>query len=223
MITSWRARWLSWDDGCFRMNGKARKLQALHILFLALLMLPTFLSGISQPRSLAFGVYGGWSQGLGYQFGWHIRPSRSDNYTLDVHLGAYVQYNLSAVFSIQGNVNYQHGTNDWTFTYPGFPYDEGTDKFSIVSANLNGVVTFWRLKGVSFYFLGGGGITSGDWEAFRGTYFNLTAGAGAKICVSRSHPNLALNLGGTFVHLIDPDKYGDDTANYLRVPIGIEF
>lgn len=200
-----------------------KKRQVRLALVLALFILPSALFGSSQPRRLVFGIYGGWSQGLGYEFGWHSRPSRSDDYTLDVHLGAYVQYNLTAVFSIQGSVNYQHGTNPWTFTYPGWPYDEGTDKFSIFSANLNGVVTFWRLKGMSFYFLGGGGINRGDWEAFWGTYLNLAAGLGMKIYVSRSHPDLAINMGGTFVHLIDPDKYGSETANYLKFLIGIEF
>ncbi|HCS47223.1 MAG TPA: hypothetical protein DIW61_02800 [Candidatus Aminicenantes bacterium] len=200
-----------------------KKRQARLALALVLFILPLALLGTSQPRRLTFGVYGGWSQGLGYEFGWHSRPSRSDDYTLDAHLGAYIQYNLSAVFSIQANMNYQHGTNPWTFTYPGWPYDEGTDMFSIVSANLNGVITLWRLKRISFYFLGGGGINRGEWEAFWGTYFNLTAGAGVKVYISSSHPNLALNIGGIVVHLIEPDKYGDDTAQYLRFLIGIEF
>ena len=204
------------------MKLKVKTLSVLIISFMALMFLPSFLSGTSRPKRLTFGAYGGWSQGLGYEFGWHSRPSRSDDYTLDVHLGAYVQYNLSAVFGIQGNVNYQHGTNPWTFTYPGWPYDEGTDKFSIVSANLNGVITLLRLKGMSFYFLGGGGINRGEWEGFWGTYLNLTAGLGVKIFISRSHPNLALNLGGVFVYLIDPEEYGGDTANYLRFLIGIE-
>ena len=187
------------------------------------IILPSAVSGTAQPRSLVFGVYGGWSQGLGYDFGWHSRPSRSDDYNLDVHLGAYVQYNLSARLGVQANVNYQHGTNPWSFDYWGFPHDEGTDKFSIVSLNLNGVVTPLRLKRISFYFLGGGGITSGNWEDFSGTYFNLTGGLGVRISVSRSHPNLALNLGGAYVYLTDPDEFGGDTAHYLKFLIGLEF
>jgi hypothetical protein len=223
MIASWRALWPRWDADYIKIKLKVKKLSVLITSFMTLMIHPGFLSGTPQPGRFFFGVYGGWSQGLGYEFGWHSRPSRSDDYTLDVHLGAYVQYNLSAVFGIQGNVNYQHGTNPWTFTYPGWAYDEGTDKFSIVSANLNGVITLWRLKGTSFYFLGGGGINRGEWEAFWGTYFNLTAGLGVKIFISRSHPNLALNLGGTFVHLINPEEYGDYDANYIRFLIGIEF
>jgi hypothetical protein len=205
------------------MESKVKKLPILGILFMTLMIHPGFLSGASRPGRISFGVYGGWSQGLGYDFGWHSRPSRSDDYNLDIHLGAYVQYNLSAILGIQTNVNYQHGTNPWTFTYPGWPYDAGTDKFRIVSVNLNGVVTPLRLKWMSFYFLGGGGITSGKWEDFSGTYFNLTGGLGARIYISQSHPNLALNLGGAFVYLIDPEEFGGDTANYLRFLIGIEF
>lgn len=200
-----------------------RKRRAHSALALCLFLLPGVLSGTSPPKRLTVGFYGGWSQGLGYAFGWHSRPSRSDDYNLDVHLGAYIQYNISDFLSLQVNVNYQHGTNPWTFTYPGFPYDEGTDKFSIVSANLNGVITAVRWQRTALYFLGGGGIDRGEWEQFWGTYFNLTAGMGMKIYVSRSHPDLALNIGGTFVHLMNPGEYEGYAADYLRLLIGIEF
>ena len=189
----------------------------------ALMIFPSVLSGSAGPRKFAFGVYGGWSLGLGYEFGWHSRPSRSDDYTLDVHLGAYVQYNPSPVLGIQINGNYQHGINDWTFTYPGFPYDEGADPFAIVSANLNAIVTPLRLKRISFYLLGGGGLSSGDFENLSGTYFNVTAGAGMKITLSEAGSGLALNIGGCYIHLIDPDSYGNDTANCLKFLIGLEF
>lgn len=199
------------------------KKQALMALVLGLSLLPSYLSGTFQPKRLTFGVYGGWSLGLGYEFDWHNRPSRSDDYTPDFQLGAYGQYNFSDVLGLQANVNYQHGTNDWTFTYPGFPYDEGTDNFSFFSANLNGVITFWQPKGMSLYFLAGGGLTTGDWEDFRGNYLNLIAGLGVKIPISQSHPNLALNLGGALVHLIDPEEYGNETADYIKFQAGIEF
>jgi hypothetical protein len=80
-----------------------------------------------------------------------------------------------------------------------------------------------RLKRAALYLLGGGGIISGDWEDFSDIYFNLTGGLGVRIYISKSHPNLALNLGGAFVYLIDPEEYGRDTANYLKFFIGIEF
>lgn len=200
-----------------------KKKQALTALVLGLSLLPSSLSGTSQPKQLTFGVYGGWSLGLGYEFDWHNRPSRSDDYTPDFHLGAYAQYNFSGVLGLQANVNYQHGKNDWTFTYPGFPYDEGSDKFSFYSANINAVITFWRRSGMSLYFLAGGGLTSGDWEDFRGNYLNLIAGLGVKIPISQSHPSLALNLGGALVHLIDLEEYGNETADYIKFQAGIEF
>jgi len=200
-----------------------KKKQALTALVLGLSLLPSSLSGTSQPKQLTFGVYGGWSLGLGYEFDWHNRPSRSDDYTPDFHLGAYAQYNFSGVLGLQANVNYQHGKNDWTFTYPGFPYDEGSDKFSFYSANINAVITFWRRSGMSLYFLAGGGLTSGDWEDFRGNYLNLIAGLGMKIPISQSHPSLALNLGGALVHLIDLEEYGNETADYIKFQAGIEF
>jgi len=51
----------------------------------------------------------------------------------------------------------------------------------------------------------------------------LRRGAGVKVYISRSHPNLALNFGGTDVHLTNPEEYQDYTADYLRFLIGIEF
>jgi hypothetical protein len=223
MITSRRPHWTSWDAGCTDMRLQIKRLLALIVSSLAFVFLPVSLPGATKPRTLSFGVYGGWSLGLGYEFDWHNRPSRSDDYTPDFHLGAYAQYNFSEIFSLQADVDYQHGTNDWTFAYPGFPYDEGTDNFSFFSVDLNAVIPFWRPRGMSLYLLAGGGLTSGDWEDFRGTYFNLNAGLGIKICISKSHPNLALNLGGAFVHLIDPEEYGDETADYIKFQAGIEF
>jgi hypothetical protein len=223
MTTSWRPHWTSWDAGCVEMMLQKKRLSVLIISSLGFILLPISLSGAPQTQALSFGFYGGWSLGLGYEFDWHNRPSRSDDYTPDFHLGASAQYNFSEVLGLQADVNYQHGKNDWTFTYPGFPYDEGTDNFSFFSADLNAVITFWRPRGTSLYLLAGGGLTSGDWEDFRGTYLNLDAGLGVKIRISRTHPNLGLNLAGTFVHLIDPDKYGDETADYLKFQAGIEF
>jgi hypothetical protein len=170
----------------------------------------------------SFGLYTGWSFGLGYEFGWHTRPSRSDDYTLDLHLGGYAQCNISDVVGVQLNVNYQHGTNDWEFNYPGFPHDEGTDPIKVFSFNLNGVFNVLRLKGMDIYVLGGGGITTGDLESLNGTYFNLITGAGIRVFLSKSHPRIALNLGGTFHHLFDPGEYSGYSADYLRFQGGIE-
>ena len=58
-----------------------------------------------QRSRFSFGIYTGWSFGLGYEFSWHDRPSRSDDYSLDLHLGGYAQYNLSERFGLQFNFN----------------------------------------------------------------------------------------------------------------------
>jgi hypothetical protein len=216
-------RWKTGFDN-EKVRGRRMVLKKRHALLVsALILLPSALFGSLGPRKLSFGVYGGWSLGLGYEFSWHSRPSRSDDYALGFHLGVYAQLNLSQVVAIQINGNYQRGTNDWTFTYPGFPYDEGSDPFSIISANLNGVLTPFRLKKMLFYLLGGGGISSGDFEELSGAYFNLTAGLGVKIAFSEMGTGPSLSLGGCFIHLIDPDSYGSDTADYLRFQIGLEY
>ncbi len=158
-----------------------------------------------QRSRFSFGIYTGWSFGLGYEFSWHDRPSRSDDYSLDFHLGGYVQYNLSERIGLQINFNYQNGTNPWTFTYPGWPYDSGKDKISFISFNLNGVLNYLRLGNAQFYLLGGGGISSGDWESFDGLYVNFVAGTGVKIYF-KSGSKFAINLGGTFHHLLDPEE-----------------
>jgi opacity protein-like surface antigen len=193
------------------------------VLVFGLLILPCSLRGLSPSKRLTFGVYGGWSASRAAAFSWHMRSSRSDDYTPDFHLGSYAQYNFSKVLGIQLDLNYQHVNNDWIFSYPGFPYEEGTERFSFFSANLNGIFSDRRRGPITFYVLAGGGMTFGDWEAFTGTYFNLIAGAGIKVHISRAYPNLALHIGGAFVFLIDRESYGSETADYLKLQAGIEF
>jgi hypothetical protein len=204
-------------EGAQKTKGKRMCLLLIGIFIFCTLNVDAY-----QRSRFSFGIYTGWSLGLGYEFSWHERPSRSDDYSLDFHLGGYVQYNLSERFGFQVNINYQNGTNEWTFTYPGFPYDSGKDKISFISLNLNGVLNYLRLKNAQFYLLGGGGISSGDWESFDGRYFNFVAGTGVKIYF-KSDSKFAINSGGTFHHLLDPKKYGSDHANYLRFHFGFEF
>lgn len=169
-----------------------------------------------------FGFYAGWSLGLGDAFDWHNRPY-SDRYGLDFHFGAYAQYNFSDVLGVQLDVSYQHGRYDWEFDYPGFLPGSGTERFGFLSADLNGVINCLRSKGMEFYILGGGGITAGDWYAFSGTYFNWVAGAGVRIFLSKTHPRLALTLGGTFHGIVETESYGTSSADYLRLRVGLEF
>ena len=203
-------------------GNKKRKTRKRSIILIGMLVLFVIQVRAEQKSKFLFGIYSGWSFGLGYEFDWHSRPSRSDDYNLNLNLGGYVQYNLSEQFGLQINFNFQNGTNPWTFQNWGWPDDSGTDNISFISFNLNGVVNYLRLKNVQFYLLGGSGISSGDWEDFSGMYLNFVGGTGVKIYLKPdSRP--AINFAGTFHHLLKPDKYGSEHANYLRFLIGYEF
>jgi len=213
------------------MKIMARRVSAGCILIIVALFLPAFLSATTGPRNLSFGVYGGWSLGAGERYGQHSSSVVYDDIKLDLHVGAYIQYNLSAFFSIQGNISYQHGKNVW----PEVAYGEEAQNFGFVSLNLNALLNDRRWGAVQPYLLGGCGITSfaglggTDYEdletvnTFQKTYFNLTAGLGLKIYLSESHPSLALNLGGAYFHLISLEEYGGASPDYFRFQIGIEF
>jgi hypothetical protein len=70
--------------------------------------------------------------------------------------------------------------------------------------------------------LGGGGICNGKWEAFHDLYFNFAAGTGIKIYL-KPDSRRAINIGGTFHHLLAPHTYETYHANYLRFNLGLEF
>jgi len=205
------------------MNIMARMVSAVGVLVITSLFLPSFLSATTGSRNLTFGIYGGRSLGkLGpiWWGRWH------EEFDFDLSLGTYVQYNFSAMFSVQANVNYQHGRRDWSFlTYNvgESVVTEGTESFRFGSVNLNAVLNDRGWRASVFYLLAGCGITLGNWDEFSGTYFNLTAGVGVKTSLSSSHPKLALNIGVTYVYLIDPQEYSSHTADYFRFQIGIEF
>jgi hypothetical protein len=207
-------------------SALTRGFQPLSFLIVLLVFAPGPLSAATRPRNLSFGIYAGWSPGLGGDFarrgggGWH------EGYDIALSLGAYIQYNISPEFSVQANGNYQPGRKDWgilTYEENELVYLEGMDRFHFVSLNVNGVFNESRWKAGVFYLLAGGGMTFGDWHEFSGIYFNLTAGAGIKITLSASRPGLALNLGLAVVHLIDPNEYDDLTTDYFRFQAGMEF
>jgi hypothetical protein len=204
-----------------RMSGRV---SAVLTLILAISLPPSFLSGTPAPGKLTFGVYAGWYLGPGPLI--QIGGRDPDKFYLDHSLGASIQYNFSALFSLQANVNYQPGRWHWSridYGPDGLYVDEGTEKFRFVSINLNGILNESRWRASVFYVLAGGGIAFGDWAEFDGAYIDLMAGVGVKISLSSSHPELALNLGLTFVYLIDPKAYKDCTAEYFRLLTGIEF
>lgn len=206
------------SDLAVNKKKQARKRSFILIGILVLFVLQV---GAEQKSRFLFGVYTGWSFGLGYEFRWHYRSHYSDDYNLIFHLGGYAQYNISERFGLQFNVNYQGIANRWTFSYYWDPPTSGTDGMGFFSLNLNGVFNYLKLKNTQFYFLGGGGICSGKWEAFHGLYFNFVAGTGVKIYL-KPDSQRAINLGGTFQHLLAPHSYGSYHANYLRFNLGLE-
>ncbi len=174
----------------------------------------------------AFGIYAGWSSGLGWDFDWHYRSSISDKTTLRGHLGAYTRYEISDTFGVQLDANYQAGLNEWTFRYWDWPEEQGEDRFGIYSLSLQGVLHFLQIRRLRVYGLGGGGISSGAWGEYGGfseLYYHLVGGLGVKFGLSSSRVRPALSLGGTFHHLMDPAGGSTRTADYVRLSLGLEF
>ncbi|MFA9453260.1 MAG: hypothetical protein ACERK6_05025 [Candidatus Aminicenantaceae bacterium] len=174
----------------------------------------------------AFGIYAGWSGGLGWDFDWHYRSSLSDKTTLGGHLGAYTRYEISDVFGIQLDANYQAGTNEWTFQYWDWPEEQGEDRFGVFSLSLQGALHFLPAPRLRIYGLGGGGISSGAWGEYGGfsdLYYHLVVGLGIKFGLSSSRSRPALCLGGTFHHLMDPVGGSTQTADYISLSLGLEF
>ncbi len=174
----------------------------------------------------AFGIYAGWSNGLGWDFDWHYRSSLSDKTTLQGLLGAYTRYDISDKFGVQLDANFQAGLNEWTFQYWDWPKDQGKDRFEIFSLSLQGVLHFLSLPRLRVYGLGGGGISSGAWGKYGGfseIYYHLIAGLGAKFSLSSSRIRPALNLGGTFRHFKDPADGSIQTSDYVSICLGLEF
>jgi len=177
-------------------------------------------------RPWAFGIYGGWSSGLGWDFDWHYRSSISDKTTLGGHLGAYTRYEISGLFGIQLDANYQAGINEWTFQYWDWPEEQGEDRFGIFSLSMQGTIHFLPVPRLRIYGLGGCGISSGAWGKYGGfsdLYYHLVAGLGIKFGLSSSRIRPALCLGGTFHHLMDPAGGSTRTADYVRLSLGLEF
>lgn len=198
------------------------------VFFLAAQVLALFL--FAEPTSgsgkWAFGIYTGWSSGLGWDFDWHHRSSISDKTTLQGHLGAYTRYEISDTFGVQLDANYQTGLNEWTFQYWDWPEDQGEDRYGVFSLSLQGTLHFLPMRRIRVYGSGGGGISSGTWGKYGGfskLYYHLVAGLGIKFSLSSTRIRPALSLGGTIHHLMDPASGSTRTADYVSVCLGLEF
>ncbi len=205
-----------------RSGNKIRNVLGRSLILVGLLALWVIPARAAQNDRVHFGIYAGWSQGLGHAFHWHKVYTSEYDFNLNFHLGAYAQYDLSRSFGLQLNVNYQGGVHRSINTR----YDKTTytdrDAVSILSVDLEGVLNCVRVKNTQFYFLGGVGIFSGNSYEFGCYYLDLLGGTGIKIFLKRDSRS-AINLGGTFHHLIDLKKYWQFTSDYLRFQIGYEF
>jgi len=205
-----------------------RAMKRLCLFLLLVQVISSYLPAEPAPGSgkWAFGIYAGWSHGLGWDFEWHYRSSLSDRTALQGHLGVYTRYEISETFGVQLDANYQAGLNEWTFQYWERPEEQGEDRFGIYSLSLQGVLHFLPIRRLRVYGLGGGGISSGAWGEYGGfseLYYHLVAGLGIKFGLSSSHIRPALCLGGTFHHLMDPAGGSTRTADYVRLSLGLEF
>jgi opacity protein-like surface antigen len=199
-----------------RTSGKS-------ILFVSIMLACfAFPAAARQKGDFYFGLYTGWAVGFKPEFAWHTASIKND-YNLNFHTGVYVQFNQPEHFGIQLNLNYQNGSNPWTFyTYSEDRWTSGTDSFSFSSANLNFVLNYARSGNSRFYLLAGAGISTGsNMYHFDDSFINFVGGTGVKIHLKQGL-RTAVNLGLTFHHLWDPRKYGDAHANLIRFNIGLE-
>jgi len=73
------------------------------------------------------------------------------------------------------------------------------------------------------YITAGGGINWGGWYGFQEIYFHLVGNPGVKIFLWKSNPNLALNLGSSFIYIYVSNEWSSFDDYYIRLNFGIEF
>ena len=203
-------------------NEKRRALKRIIVLacMLLLFVLP---ADARQRGDFYFGIYSGWALGFKPEFAWHNAGATSLDYNPNFHAGVYVQLDQPEHFGVQLNLNFQNGSNPWTFySHWEDRLTSGTDTFSFSSANLNFVLNYARSGNSRFYLLAGAGIsTPSNMYHFDDGFINIVGGTGVRIHLRQGLPTI-VNLGLTFHHLWDPQKYGDYHANLVRFNIGLE-
>jgi len=189
------------------------------MFFFLCLAIPVF---SQQSKKITWGIYGGWSWGTGYTFRWHYRPW-ADRHVLQFHLGGYAQLNISSHFGLQCDFNYQSVIDEWRLQHPSIPFDSGVDSYAFSSLGLKGIYSLPRWDWAQLYIAGGGGISWGEWYSYSGVYFHLVGNPGLKIFLWKSNPNVALNLGCSFIYIYDSGKWRSADDFYIRLNFGIEF
>lgn len=175
------------------------------------------------PDQVHLGVSGGWSWGTSWEFGWKFRGHSSQNDELKYHVGAFVEFPLVRLLSLQLAADYQAAIDEmtWHFTVPG-PLYESRDRFHIFSLSMNGVFEIPLGRRLSVYAQGGGGPSWGDWvNYFDGTYFHIEGGLGFRLALGPRNRYPCLILGGAFRHLFDTGEFSSYHASYVRAFVGI--
>ena len=201
---------------------KYRKI-LLTLIFITLFILPL---NAQQKNQLKFGLYTGWSIGIaGYSGGISsggVEGYLSGTHPLKYHIGGYIQYNLTRLFGMQLDMNYQKGVSEYEEEWTDIPYHSWKEPYSIISVSLCGVLSTKNLNNRQFYFLAGGGLSK--WWGLSGDDIdiNLMVGTGIKIFFLKSKPRRALNLGASFHHLFH--EIGSEVIyEHIRLYVGFEF
>lgn len=213
-------REVSMVDRAVNRKRIVRRRSMVLVGLMVLLVLP---AAAEQKSKFVIGVYGGWSLGLGYEFRWHSSGHYSDGYSLNSHLGAYVQHDISELLGVQLNLNFQGISYHWMFHDFGRPSEEGSEWNPSISFSMNGILTYARSKNLRLYILGGAGIFSGKLSIGH-TFMDFSGGTGIKIYLPPNSRS-AINFAGVFHHLPVPagEFRSARHANFLRFQIGYEF
>jgi hypothetical protein len=192
-------------------------------VFIVIFLLSLFPSLSSQThKRFSYGFYGGWAWGTGDTFQWHYRPY-SDRYSLQYHLGGYVQLNFTKRTGLQLDVNYQNLVNEWTLQHPSLSNNSGKDGYGFTSVSLKSVFNFPQWGLIQPAIAAGGGVNFGEWNSYEGIYYHVIASPGIKVFFWKSHPHFALTLGCSFTYLYDPGEWSTNKDFYIRVNLGLEF
>ena len=179
----------------------------------------------NQRKSWNIGLYGGYAQGIGWDFDAHVHGSHTDDFDLTWHGGAYFQYDLRKHFGFQLDLNFQLGRNNFQFHPYGWEPSEEIKKYTLFLSSINVV---WRAdlaKAVRLQIKAGVGPGSGEfyYEAIEGWFLHFQIGPEIKIYLSDS-PSIALLLGGTYNFMSDSgDSDSSETLQFYRFYIGFGF
>jgi len=179
-------------------------------------------AGAEEQKKVLIGINAGWSFGsTDVSAGLHYEKA-----TLNFHLGAIVQFDLSELFGVQASLSYQNfNTALDTRTSPVEPSEYLNTNGGLLTICVNGVLNSKKVNYIQFYLLAGAGVCFG--ELFRndnGTRLELDAGLGMKFFLTAALRS-ALNFGLTFHQLLNLSENPSTAGSfgYIRLGVGFEF